>query len=84
MVALPTGVAPGAAVGRPPRGAATSSRADGRFFVVDAYGVAFEVERLAGDVGGMRESPPNALVELTTNEPTALVPDGALVVRDGT
>jgi hypothetical protein len=58
--------------------------AEGRFFTVDAYGNATELERLAGDVRGMMESPPNAFFELTPGEPTAFVPDGAVVVREGT
>ena len=58
--------------------------AEGRFFTIDAYGAATELERLAGDVPGMRESPANAVTELSAGEPTALVPDGAIVVRDGT
>ncbi len=58
--------------------------AEGRFFTVDAYGVATELERLSGDVAGMRESPANAVAELSAGELTALVPDGAIVVREGT
>lgn len=57
---------------------------DGRFFTVDAYGVATELERLTGDLRGAREAPANAIVELGAGEPTALVPDGAVVVREGT
>ena len=82
MVALPTG-AEASLPWVDAEGRGYLLTRDGRFFVVDAYGVASEVERLAGDTRGAMESPPNALVELTTNEPTALVPDGALVVRDG-
>lgn len=57
---------------------------DGRFYTVDAYGRATEIERLADDRAAPTDSPPNAFVELTAGEPTALVPGGALVIRDGT
>jgi len=56
---------------------------DARFYSIDAYGVPSPIERRVGDVRGAMESPPNALVEVTHNEPTAFVPDGALVVREG-
>ncbi len=81
-VALPAGVTPAFPwVDADGRGFVVAR--DARFYVVDAYGAASPVERRTGDPVGPRESPPNALVELTADEPTALVPDGALVVREG-
>jgi hypothetical protein len=56
---------------------------DARFLRVNAYGAVTALERLAGDRAGTMEAPPNAVVELSVGEPMALVPDGALVVRDG-
>lgn len=82
-VSLPTGVQPAFPwVNREGRG--YLSCLDGRFYTVDAYGRATEIERLAGDVAAPTDSPPNAFIELTPGEPTALVPGGALVIRDGT
>lgn len=81
-VALPTGAEP-AFPWVDASGRGYLATRDGRFFVVDAYGVAAPVERRVGDPRGAMESPPNAVVELTADEPTALVPDGALVVREG-
>ena len=82
-VALPMGVRPALPwVTASGRGYVVTT--EGRFFTVDAYGNGTELERLAGDVRGMMESPPNAFFELTPGEPTAFVPDGAVVVREGT
>jgi hypothetical protein len=81
-VTLPEGVEPFAPwVNADGRGFVVST--DSRLFAINGSGIATELERVAGDMRGPMESPPNALIESTSIEPMALLPDGALTVREG-